>query len=82
MVFCYQKDALSILPALPARLTHGAVRGLVFPEGTVDMAWTEEAVSVTVTASRAVNTSLLLRGEEKRRVILAAGESVTLSLLP
>ena len=73
-------DALSILPALPARLGHGLVRGLVFPEGTVDMAWTEEAVSVTVTASRAVNTSLLLRGEEKHRVILAAGESKNLRL--
>jgi alpha-L-fucosidase 2 len=76
MVFCYQKDALAILPALPERLTHGSVRGLVFPEGTVDIVWTEEGtVTVTLTASRDVDTGLLLGGAEKCRVILGAGES-------
>jgi alpha-L-fucosidase 2 len=81
MVFCYQKDALSILPALPERLTHGSVRGLVFPAGTVNMAWTEEGtVTVTVTACRDVDTSVLLGGTERCRVSLAAGESETLRL--
>jgi alpha-L-fucosidase 2 len=81
MVFCYQKDALSILPALPARLCHGSVRGLVFPEGTVDVEWTEDgAVTVTVTACRDMDTSLLLLGRETCRVALTAGESKTLRL--
>jgi hypothetical protein len=79
MVFCYQKDALSVLPALPKRLSHGSVRGLVFPEGTVDIVWTEDgAVTVTVTASRDVATHLLLSGTEQCRLELAAGESRTL----
>jgi alpha-L-fucosidase 2 len=79
MVFCYQKDALSILPALPRRLGRGAVRGLVFPEGTVDVEWTEDGtVTVTVTADRDLDTSILVRGVEKCRLTLATGESGTL----
>jgi alpha-L-fucosidase 2 len=79
MVFCYQRDALSILPALPERLGHGSVRGLVFPEGTVDIAWMEDGtVTVTVTADRDLDTSILVRGVEKCRLTLATGESGTL----
>ncbi len=75
MLFCYQKDALSILPALPARLTHGSVGGLVFPEGAVDMEWREDgSVKVAINARRKVNTSLLLRGVERCRLKLEAGE--------
>jgi alpha-L-fucosidase 2 len=76
MVFCCQKDALSILPSLPARLSCGSVRGLVFPEGTVDVDWSEDgSVTVTVKATRAVDASILLRGREQCRLELAAGES-------
>ena len=81
MLFCYQKDALSILPALPARLTHGSVSGLVFPEGTVDIDWNEQGtVRITITAHRAVDTSLLLYGVERCYLKLDAGEKKTIGL--
>jgi hypothetical protein len=82
MLFCYQKDALSILPALPARLTHGSVCSLVFPEGTVDIDWNEQgSVRITVTAHRAVDTNLLLCGVERCRLKLSAGENRTFGLM-
>ena len=65
MVFCWQKEALSILPALPERLTTGCVKGLVFPEGPLDIAWKKgEGVTVTVTATRPVDTAILLKDKE------------------
>ncbi|MBQ4112378.1 MAG: glycoside hydrolase family 95 protein, partial [Clostridia bacterium] len=82
MVFCYQKEALSILPALPARLSHGSVHGLVFPEGTVDIVWKEDgAVRIAVEAQREIHTSLLLCGAERCRIRLAAGEKQTFNLV-
>jgi len=81
MLFCAQKGALSILPALPARLESGDVRGLVFPEGRVDIAWDRDGrVTLTVHATRALDTSILLRGCEVCRLTLDAGQSRTLSL--
>ncbi len=81
MLFCAQKGALSILPALPARLESGDVRGLVFPEGRVDIAWDKDGqVTLTVHATRALDTSILLRGCEVCRLTLKAGQSRTLSL--
>ena len=81
MLFCAQKDALSILPALPARLSHGSVRNLTFPEGTVDIAWEEcGTVTLCVRANRPVDTSILLGGSEKCRLTLTAGQSKTLQL--
>ena len=76
MLFCWQKEALSVLPALPVRLSCGETRGLVFPDGTVDIRWTETGeTEVTVHARRSVDTVLLLRGKETGRVVLRAGES-------
>ena len=81
MLFCAQKDALSILPALPARLGSGSVRGLVFPEGTADIVWRGDgSVTLTVTARRDLCTSILLRGREVGRLTLAADEYKTLEL--
>ena len=81
MLFCWQKDALSILPALPARLARGTVRGLVFPDGTVDIDWKENgSVRVTVKARREIDTSMLLCGTERCRISLAAGEEQTFNL--
>ena len=78
MLFCWQKDALSILPALPERLEAGCVRGLVFPEGTVDIVWqTSGDVTVTICAERPLSTSILVRGREVCRVTMEAGESRT-----
>lgn len=79
MLFCWQKDALAILPALPKRLESGSAHGLVFPEGTVDICWTNDGVvTVTVKARREVHTNLLLCGVERCQLILDAGESKTL----
>ena len=81
MLFCYQKEALSILPALPARLASGSVRGLVFPAGTVDIDWKENgSVRVAVKARREIDTSILLGGTERCRISLLTGEAKTLDL--
>ena len=81
MLFCWQKDALSILPALPERLARGAVRGMVFPEGTVDILWAPDGrVEITVKATRDLDTAILLAGKDCGRVVLRAGEQVTLKL--
>jgi alpha-L-fucosidase 2 len=81
MLFCPQKDALSILPALPERLEKGSVRGLVFPEGRVDIAWeTGSEVVITVTATHPVDTGILLAGKEICRLTLDAGVRKTLHI--
>jgi alpha-L-fucosidase 2 len=78
MVFCWQREALSILPALPARLSHGDVRGMVFPDGTLDMTWQADGtVDVTIRAVRDLDTAVLLCGRERERITLRAGESLT-----
>lgn len=80
MLFCWQKEALSVLPALPARLRCGEVRGLVFPDGTVDIRWEETGlISVTVNADRNMDTALLICGKEACRVTLNAGQCKTVS---
>lgn len=79
MLFCWQKEALSILPALPGRLDRGSVRGLAFPEGTLDIAWDAAGkVTVTVRATRDLDTGILVRGIVKGRVTLAAGQTRTM----
>ena len=76
MLFCAQEEALSVLPACPARLTSGAVRGLVFPGGTIDIVWNASgAVDVTVHAAHALDTVLLVGGKECGRIVLAAGQT-------
>jgi alpha-L-fucosidase 2 len=78
MLFCWQREALSILPALPARLSHGDVRGMVFPDGTLDMTWQADgAVAVTIRVIRDLDTAVLLCGRERERITLRAGESLT-----
>jgi alpha-L-fucosidase 2 len=78
MLFCWQREALSILPALPARLSHGDVRGMVFPDGTLDMTWQADGtVDVTIRAVRDLDTAVLLCGRERERITLRAGESLT-----
>lgn len=78
MLFCPQKDALSILPALPERLSHGQARGFVFPCGTLDLAWEDDGtVTVTVRARLALDMALLIRGEKQMQIKLEAGEQGT-----
>jgi len=81
MLFCAQKGALSILPALPERLMRGQANGLVFPEGTADIAWSEDGnVTLTVHAARPVDASILLGGTERCHLTLEAEQSKTLQL--
>ena len=80
MLFRRQKDALCILPALPGRLRSGYVRGIVFPEGTADIRWTEDGeVTVTVSAVRRIDTGLVVKGRNLGRIRLEAGESTAVS---
>ena len=78
MLFCWQEDALSILPALPERLKAGSVHGIVFPGGCADILWNESGhVTLTVRTDRDLDTAILLCGRFMERVTLAAGESGT-----
>lgn len=83
MLFCPQKDALSVLPALPNRLSHGQARGFVFPGGTLDLAWEDDGtVTVTVHARLPLDMALLLRGEKRAQITLDAGTCRTWSFSP
>ena len=78
LLFRWQPDALSVLPALPARLRSGSVRGIRFPDGAVDFRWTESGeATITVSACRRVETMLLLAGTPRGQIRLEAGESRT-----
>lgn len=80
MLFSWQEDALSILPALPKRLAYGSVKSIVFPGGTVDISWEETGeLTVTVHAQRKLDTGLLIGRKEAGRVKLDEGTSETLS---
>lgn len=81
MLFCYFPSALSVLPALPRRLERGSVRGLVFPEGKIDITWEKDGkVNVTVYAKKEIDTALLLEGNQVGHIKLSSGQSTTLSL--
>ena len=77
MLFRAERDALHLLPACPARLRSGRVRGICFPGGTADFEWTEDGGSVTVFARRELDTVLLAAGRELGPLRLSAGESKT-----
>lgn len=80
MLFCAQNEALSVLPALPGRLAEGAVRGLLFPGGRIDIVWNMAGqVDITVSASKNLDLALLIRGKNRDRIVLAAGEVLTRS---
>ncbi|MBQ3176358.1 MAG: glycoside hydrolase N-terminal domain-containing protein [Clostridia bacterium] len=81
MLFCRQKEALSVLPALPVRMKSGAVYGMVFPEGIIDILWDMSGrVEVTITARRNLETNILLSGKVVGHICLAAGEKEVLEL--
>ena len=76
LLFRRQADALHVLPALPARLRAGRVRGIVFPEGTADFRWDAAgAVELKITAARDLDTELLLAGKSRGRLCLSAGRT-------
>ena len=78
MLFRWQEGALHVLPACPARLQSGHVRGIRFPDGTADFCWTETGeVTVAVNALRSFSARLLLKGIPKGELRLEAGESAT-----
>ena len=81
MVFRWQKEALSVLPALPQRLQSGTVRGMVFPDGKIDIVWnTLGQVEITIYAKRPLDTDVLLADKFICHIQLAAGERKTLKL--
>ena len=81
MVFRWQKEALSVLPALPQRLQSGTVRGMVFPDGKIDIVWnTPGQVEITLYAQRPLDTDVLLADKFICHIQLAAGERKKLKL--
>ena len=76
MLFCWQKDSLSILPALPSRLPSGSVKGLVFPEGTLNITWKKnKSVVVEIFAQQNFSTNILVCGKKQALLVLNGGET-------
>lgn len=76
MLFSWQEDALSILPALPKRLTSGTVRGMEFPGGKIDIHWEKSGyVTVVVYAERNLDLSVLLNNIFREKLILSSGQN-------
>ena len=81
MLFHWQKGELSVLPALPRRLAAGRARGLVFPDGAIDLRWEKDGtVEITVSAIREVDAALLLAGVNRGRICLQPGQAETVRL--
>ncbi|MCQ2431532.1 MAG: glycoside hydrolase N-terminal domain-containing protein [Clostridia bacterium] len=78
MLFCYQNETLSVLPALPDRLKSGCVRGIRFPGGRADIRWTEDGrADVTIYAECAFSYDLYIAGKTFGTVTLQQGESMS-----
>ena len=81
MLFRWQGDALSILPALPERLASGRVKGMAFPGGTADIAWDKAGhVRVQIHAARALDMEVFVFGAPRGRVTLSAGQTGALEV--
>ena len=75
MLFSWQGDTLSILPALPKRLVSGQAKGLAFPGGTVDIAWEPSGrVRVGIHATRDLDAQVFVCGVPRGRMRLSAGQ--------
>lgn len=77
MLFSNQKDAISLLPALPDRLKRGKADRLCFPEGKISIAWDEDRAYITIKAERKTKKALLLRGDVLCQISLDEGEEKT-----
>ena len=75
MLFRRSEGCLFILPALPSRLKKGSVCGFVFPEGTADIRWDENGVSVLIRAKTAFSAEVFVKGSSVRKIALASGET-------
>jgi len=79
MLFCWQKEALSILPALPERLQSGVVRGMVFPGGKIDILWEDSGrVEITILALQDLDTDILFAGKAVGHIRLDQSTKKTL----
>ncbi len=69
MLFNERGGTLCFLPARPARLARGSVRGLSFVGGETDFAWDEHGFCATVRALHTIKIKLLLpKGEHTVRL--------------
>ena len=80
MLFYCSGDKLFLLPALPARLVCGSVKGIVFPQGTVDLEWNGDRVSAAITAAADFTAQIYLKDTFVRTVTLRAGETCMATL--
>lgn len=68
---------LQLLPARPPEWTRGSIRGLRgFGGVTVDLTWTDAALTATLTADRPCTAELRLPGSSTRLIQLDAGASL------
>lgn len=74
MLFRFSNGQLSLLPACPARFGSGAVKGIVFPYGSADIAWDETAVRVTIHAQKDFEANVLVKQQLLEHRRFAAGE--------
>jgi len=77
MLLFVSEDMIKILPALPALMKKGTVRGLSFPNGSIDFAWDADIqhLSVRITATRDCTFSLMLP-EIKDAYVLKNGDVI------
>ena len=80
MLFRFSEGYLFLLPALPERLETGAVTGLVFPYGTVDLCWTEDGTNAVIHAKKAFSAEVLVRNETVQTITLQPGEQTEIRI--
>lgn len=80
MLFYYSGDKLFLLPALPERFESGSVKGIIFPQGTVDLEWNNSNVTATICAKADFSADVILKDAFVRSVSMNAGETCTFCL--
>ena len=75
MLFYHGDNKLFLLPALSVRFERGLVKGIVFPEGCVDLEWDAQTLQVTIHACRDFCAEVILKDTVIREVSMKAGES-------
>ena len=76
MLLYSNKGVIEALPALPKEWANGSIKGLrARTNAAVDLAWTADSVTVTVTSDQGQEIRIGVSGGETKTVSFAAGET-------